>query len=571
MDYGADRTFTITPATGYQVATVLVDGVNNPAAVLAGSHTFTNVTEDHTISATFAIDTFTITPSAGANGSITPATAQTVDYGASRSFTITPDTGYQIATVLVDGVNNPAAVLAGSYTFTNVTENHTISASFALDTFTITPSAGLGGSITPATPQTVGYGASRSFTITAATGYHLDDVLVDGNSVGAQDSYTFTNVTADHTISASFAVDTMTITPSAGANGAIDPSTPQLVDYGSEHTFTITPDPGYHVADVLVDGESIGAVTSHTFTNVTTGHTISATFAIDAFTITPSAGLHGFIAPLGPQSVDYGQNQAFTITPASGYYIADVLVDGTSVGPATTYTFTAVEADHTISASFEPGVQTGLWIGSANSVVTYGRSTVLRGELYDASDPANPVGLGGRLVAVQYAASPTALSWEWETLGTYPTSSETSTLGQFSVPISPKGPTYYRLQYVKMPLSQYGGALSKVLKVGARPALGRPVRPAKVRARRYFTVYGSLRPHFTKGHKTVKVKVYRYKRGRYRYMKTLSATNVDNGSITKYRLRTRLTIKGKYRFRATSRPTGWALRTTSFSKTLVVR
>jgi hypothetical protein len=396
-------------------------------------------------------------------------------------------------------------------------------------------------------------------------------VLVDGNSVGAQDSYTFTNVQADHTISASFAVDTMTIIPSADANGAIDPSTPQLVDYGSEHTFTITPDTGYRVADVLVDGSSVGPGTSHTFTNVTTGHTIEATFAIDAFTITPSAGLHGFISPSGPQSVEYGQDQTFTITPASGYYIADVLVDGTSVGPATAYTFTAVAADHTISASFEPGVQTGLWISSAKSVVTYGSSTVLRGELYDASDPANPVGLGDRLVAVQYAASPTAPSWEWKTLDVYPTSSEAATLGQFSVVISPKAPTYYRLQYVKVPLSQYGGILSKALKVGARPALGRPVRPAKVRARRYFTVYGSLKPHFTKGQKTVKIKVYRYRSGRYRYVKALWATNVDNGSITKYRLRTRLTAKGKYRFRATSRPTGWAVKTTSLSKTLVVR
>ncbi|MBE0528957.1 MAG: hypothetical protein IH629_07130, partial [Thermoleophilia bacterium] len=438
-------------------------------------------------------------------------------------------------------------------------------------TFTITPSAGANGSITPATLQTVNYGASRSFTITPATGYHVANVLVDGSSVGAQDSYTFTNVTADHTISATFAVDTMTIAPSAGANGAIEPATPQVVDYGSDHTFTITPDTGYHVADVLVDGSSVGAVTSHTFTNVTTGHTISATFAIDSFTIAPSAGLHGFISPSSPQSVQYGQDRAFTITPASGYYIADVVVDGTSVGPTTSYTFTAVAADHTISASFEPGVQTGLWISTANGVVTYGRSTVLRGELYDASDPENPVGLGDRLVAVRYAASPTAPSWEWETLGIYPTSSEDGALGQFSVPISPNAPTFYWLQYEKVPLSQYGGILSKALKVSVRPALGRPVTPKSVKARRYFTVYGSLKPHFTKGQKTVKIKVYRYKNRRYRYVKALWATNVDSGSITKYRLRTRLTTKGKYRFRATSRPTGWAVKTTSYSKTLVVR
>ena len=53
------------------------------------------------------------------------------------------------------------------------------------------------------------------------------------------------------------------------------------VNYGADQAFTITPDACYHVADVLVDGVSVGAVTSYTFTNVTANHTIAASFAID--------------------------------------------------------------------------------------------------------------------------------------------------------------------------------------------------------------------------------------------------------------------------------------------------
>ncbi len=533
------------------------------ATDLAGNEGLTTVTYS-----VAAAPTFTITASAGLNGSISPDGAQTVDSGADQTFTITPDSGYHVADVLVDGSSVGAVT---SYPFTNVTADHTISASFAIDSFTITASAGLNGSISPSGEQFVDSGAGQTFTITPDPGYHVVDVLVDGSSVGAVTSYPFTNVTEDHTISASFAIDTFTISASAGLNGSISPDGVQTVDYGADQTFTITPDPGYHVADVLVDGSSVGAQADYTFPSVDADHTISASFAIDAFTITPSAVVNGFISPSSPQNLEYGQDQTFTITAATGYYIADVLVDGTSVGPVTTYTFAAVSADHTISASFELGVQTGLWISSAKSVVTYGGSTMLHGELYDASDPEHPVGLGDRLVTVQYAASPTAPSWEWETLGIYTTSSETATLGQFSVVISPKAPTYYRLKYVKVPLSQYGGIQSFFETVNVRPALGRPVTPARVKARRYFTVYGSLKPHFTAGQKTVKIKVYRYKNRRYRYVKTLWATNVDNGSITKYRLRTRLTTKGKYRFRATSRPTGWAVKTTSFSKTLVVR
>lgn len=69
---------------------------------------------------------------------------------------------------------------------------------------TITATARAGGTITPSDSVTVAEGADQTFTITANQGYEIDDVKVDGQSVGAQTSYTFTNVTADHTISASF-------------------------------------------------------------------------------------------------------------------------------------------------------------------------------------------------------------------------------------------------------------------------------------------------------------------------------------------------------------------------------
>jgi photosystem II stability/assembly factor-like uncharacterized protein len=73
-------------------------------------------------------------------------------------------------------------------------------------------------------------------------------------------------------------VATFTITPSAGAHGSISPPTQQTVSSGGSQAFTITANAGYHVADVLVDGVSVGVVTSHTFTNVIADHTISATF-----------------------------------------------------------------------------------------------------------------------------------------------------------------------------------------------------------------------------------------------------------------------------------------------------
>ncbi len=146
--------------------------------------------------------------------------------------------------------------------------------------YTITATAGEGGSIDPSGDVVVDEGDSQTFTIAPDAGYQIDDVLVDGSSVGVVSSYTFENVTADHTINAAFSsVPTYTITATAGEGGSIDPSGDVVVNEGDSQSFTIAPDAGYQIDDVLVDGSSVGAVSSYTFENVTDDHSIHATFA----------------------------------------------------------------------------------------------------------------------------------------------------------------------------------------------------------------------------------------------------------------------------------------------------
>ena len=81
---------------------------------------------------------------------------------------------------------------------------------YQANTVAITSSAGIGGSISPAGAVTVTSGGSQTFTITPATGYLIDTVTVDGANQGAPGTYTFTNVTASHTISATFKLDPST-------------------------------------------------------------------------------------------------------------------------------------------------------------------------------------------------------------------------------------------------------------------------------------------------------------------------------------------------------------------------
>jgi len=65
---------------------------------------------------------------------------------------------------------------------------------------------------------------------------------------------------------------------SAGSNGTISPKGTLTVTPGASKTFTIKPNTYFQIADVEVDGVSKGAITSYTFSNVTSSHSISATF-----------------------------------------------------------------------------------------------------------------------------------------------------------------------------------------------------------------------------------------------------------------------------------------------------
>jgi hypothetical protein len=154
--------------------------------------------------------TFTTDATAGANGSISPSGTVSVVEGYDQTFAITADPGYQLVTLQVDG--SPAA-LVSSYSFSEVAANHTIHATFAPSLpYTITATAGAGGSIVPSGAVVVMGGDNQTFGISANTGFRIGDVLVDDVSQGERaSSYAFNLVSTNHTIAVTFAPLSMKI------------------------------------------------------------------------------------------------------------------------------------------------------------------------------------------------------------------------------------------------------------------------------------------------------------------------------------------------------------------------
>ncbi len=331
------------------------------------------------------------------------------------TFTVQPNGGLAAGTydetITVKGTNG-----GNSTNTVNITANFEVTSGGQqpTPTYTISASVSPANSGSVSGGGTYSENATVSLTATAATGYHFLKWTENGADVaGAGATYTFT-ATADRTLVAVFEADGGT-TPhthtfesgwtsdSTGhwhkatcehdvkdgfaahtSGGAATETTPETcTECGYEiapvlqhtHTFesgwTSDSSGHWHKATCEHTGEK-GSFAAHTpgaAATATTPQTCSVCGYVitpatggtgdgddspsySYYTITATAGDGGTISPSGRRSVREGLDKTYTITPASGYVISDVLVDGRSVGAVSSYTFDNVQRAHTIEAQF---------------------------------------------------------------------------------------------------------------------------------------------------------------------------------------------------------------------------
>ncbi|WP_179865586.1 S8 family serine peptidase [Bacillus sp. AFS017336] len=379
VDHGKDQTFTITPNKGYEIATFKVDGKD--VTVSNNTYTLTNITSNHTIDVKFKLIVHTITATADDHGTISPSGKVTVIEESDQTFTITPERGYEIATMKVDGV--AVSSTNNTYKFTNVTSDHTINVSFKQILHTIMVTAGDHGTISPSGRVTVNELTDQMFMITPDIGYEIATLKVDNvETMATNNIYTLTNIKGNHTIDVTFKKIVHTITATAGSNGTISPSGSVPVKHGEDQTFTITPKKGYEIASFVVDGVNAKLTkNTYTFSSVTKNHTINVSFKQILHTITVTAGKNGTISPIGKVSVADGTNKKFTIIPKKGYMIDTIKVDGVNVKfTGNTYTLTNVTKNRTINVTFKQNVHTiTVTVGKNGTISPGGKVTVADG------------------------------------------------------------------------------------------------------------------------------------------------------------------------------------------------
>jgi hypothetical protein len=352
---GGSRTYIMQAAPGSMLNSLLVNGVSvalpDPKPSLF-SYTVENITETTTIKAAFALDPSKVllTSTAAAGGGITPLGKVEALKGSSKTYLISPNSGYYIKDVKVNG---KSVGMVSSNTLTDIQKAQTVAATFAKRPV-VTAKQAAGGSITPSTPVTANYNGSVFYSFSPQSGYMVDKILVNGQSHPGSSGFSVTGIKVNTTVTAVFKLQEgqFLISATAAAGGMISPAGKVAVSSGGSRSFTITPAAGHRILDVKVDGQSVGAVSSHSITNVLKNGTITATFAKNP-TITAKQAIGGSISPAGVQSVSLNGSRTYSITPQTGFEILNLVVDGKKLPPLGSHTFSSVTKNQTISAIFK--------------------------------------------------------------------------------------------------------------------------------------------------------------------------------------------------------------------------
>jgi hypothetical protein len=231
---GQTTSFTLTANTGYRINTV-----SGCSGSLAGNlYTTGTVTADCAVTASFtALPTYSVTSRASAGGSISAGSASVTE-GATTHFTVTPDTGYRIASVAGCG-----GTLKGNiFTTAPVTAACVVDANFDLQQFTVNTEVIGPGGLSPTT-ATVNYGQDAIFYQTQiVNGYSLE-LLPGCNARWEDGGIKASTITENCTVRIRYVPVEYEITAAAEGDGSISPSKVSA-RYGDELRFTIQPGAG---------------------------------------------------------------------------------------------------------------------------------------------------------------------------------------------------------------------------------------------------------------------------------------------------------------------------------------
>ncbi|WP_244160509.1 IPTL-CTERM sorting domain-containing protein [Delftia lacustris] len=349
VPHGQAAGCTATPQMGFQFTGWTGDCAGT------GACQFTNVTSAHSVGATFAPITYAIATPAVTGGSVN-CTANPVSHGQDTICVASPAMGYHFTHWSGDCAGTASACI-----LYNVTSPRSVGATFVLNTYSIgIVPAPANGTVT-CTPNPVTHGQDASCTAAPDAGYHFTSWSGDCTGTGACQ---FTSVTASRTVSATFTPNTHSIATPAAVNGTVT-CTPNPVTHGQVASCTATPDTGYHFTSWSGDCAGAGACQ---LTNVTSPRSVSATFALNTYSIGIIPAPANGTVTCTPNPVTHGQDAGCIATPGTGYHFTSWSGDCAGTGACQ---LTNVTSPRSVSATFTHDPVDATCGSAANGAVAF--------------------------------------------------------------------------------------------------------------------------------------------------------------------------------------------------------
>ena len=271
-------------------------------------------------------------------GTLTPGGTISVVPGTSVTFTLTLADGYRFVDMRINGNEVPPSetFVVGDVTADMNIELWLMKTDVDPGMYVIHAEHNGHGSVTPSDCE-VAAGGSVTLTVSPNDGYMVSSVLVNYSEVELSDGkLVLSDIDGNKVVSVTFEEIeyTETVTVSVGDNGTVSPSGSVVVERGEDLELTITPDDGYRIASVILDGTDVTSEVKDSvfiLSNVVSGHSVSVSFERIVYAVEISCGVGGSVSPSGDVPVAYGDDLSITISPDAGYALFSVTLDGDEV------------------------------------------------------------------------------------------------------------------------------------------------------------------------------------------------------------------------------------------------
>ncbi|MFR6435087.1 InlB B-repeat-containing protein [Porphyromonas sp.] len=325
VPYGTEVTIVATPATGYELKSIEANGTDITATKKVV------VREAVAVKATFVKKTFAVELTKEGEGTLAASGAEdlsAVPYGTKLTITATPAEGYELQSLVADGVD----IIATKKIV--VKDNLTVKATFAKKSFAVSLTKEGEGTITAtgaSNLNSVAYGTELTIVATPAEGYELTALTANGTDILASKKVIVKEALE---VKATFTKKSFAVSLTKEGEGTITAtgaSNLNSVAYGTELTIVATPAEGYELTALTANGTDILASKK---VIVKEAVEVKATFAKKSFAVSLTKEGEGTITATGATSLNavaYGTELTIVATPAEGYELTALTANGTDI------------------------------------------------------------------------------------------------------------------------------------------------------------------------------------------------------------------------------------------------